>query len=472
LKEEPIQARPIPGPICEHSDGTHYGRKGNASSVTFEVVGPLLIRIKIVYPSQNPGYGGTISGTFTDIFSIYYTPDYSTTRIKLNHKQEFPTAFTEATWGDWAHLDFPAWDVTPTQTNLAYRTSAGTYTEALTPNAYGGTQHSDWTERWIEIFDNVTVEPALGLFFMSDDRYTINTTNYRVMNVGGEGSIWGIHWFPYWSVGNIISGAYNYEFWWVAKKTNGTDPIRDEYIKAENSLTTSIGSETLSPCKISTEFIFSGMTTNSPTQLNFTVVSHYNISNVDVTIQVWNYSSSAYVTSGEGHLTYTSAGVNETKILSININPQFYTSNGNAKIKITGVLSTTTQYQQEINQIKLTYEYNASSTYDYVLKVVNQVADNWTVNLKVCNTSNIDRLSNATISFHDGSTSDQIIISDGVITQPEGPQYNLTGNATIYISISNLQAINSEKSYLYVYLKILVPNTSTYNLFVIAFEIT
>jgi len=235
------------GPLCEHSDGTNYAHKGNASSVTFEIVGPLLIRIKIVYPSQNPGYGGTISGTFTDVFSIYYTPDSLTTRTKVDHKQEFPTAFTEATWRDWAHLNFPAWDVTPTQTNLAYNTSAGMYTEALAPNATGGTQHSDWTERWIEIFDNVTVEPALGLFFMSDDRYTINTTNYRVMNVGGQGSIWGIHWFPYWSVGSNVSGTYNYEFWWVAKKTNGTDPIRDEYIKALNPITTSIGSETPSP---------------------------------------------------------------------------------------------------------------------------------------------------------------------------------------------------------------------------------
>jgi len=462
------------GPICEHSDESNYGRKGNAGSVTFEVVGPLLIRIKIVYPSQNPGYGGTIFGTFTDVFSIYYTPDSLTTWIKVEHKQEFPTAFTEATWGDWAHLDFPAWDVTPTQTNMAYRTSAGTYSEALTPNATGGTQHSDWTERWIEIFDNATVEPALGLFFMSDDRYTINTANYRIMNVGGQGSIWGIHWFPYWSVGSSVSGTYNYEFWWVAKKTNGTDPIRDEYIKAVNSLTTSIGSETPSPHKISTEFIFSGMTTNSPTQLNFTVVSHYNISNVNVTIQVWNYSSSAYVTSGEDYLTYISSGSNETKILSINVNPQFYASSGYAKIKVTGVNSTTTDFQQKINQIKLTYEYNASSTYDYVLKVVNQVTAAWNISLKVYDSSNIDRLLNATISFYDGASSDQIIVSNGNITQSEGPLYNLPEGvgSTVKISMSNLQASTSGTSYLYVYLKILSPGTSTYALYIITFEIT
>jgi len=106
----------------------------------------------------------------------------------------------------------------------------------------------------------------------------------------------------------------------------------------------------------STEFTFSNMGTQTPTQLNFTVISEYDISNASVTVQIWNYSSSAYVTSGEGYLTYLSSGSNETKLLSININPQSYVSNGNAKIKITGVKSTTSQYSQKINQIKLYYK--------------------------------------------------------------------------------------------------------------------
>jgi len=109
---------------------------------------------------------------------------------------------------------------------------------------------------------------------------------------------------------------------------------------------------------VSTEFTFSNMTTKTPSQLNFTVVSQYNIAGVSVTIQVWNYSSSAYATSGEAYLNYTSSGTNETNLLSLNANPQSCTSNGNAKIKITGMLATT-QYQQEINQVKLLYGYAA-----------------------------------------------------------------------------------------------------------------
>jgi len=92
--------------------------------------------------------------------------------------------------------------------------------------------------------------------------------------------------------------------------------------------------------------------------------------------------------------------------------------------------------------------------------------------LQVYNRSYIARLSNATISFDDGNSSDQIIVSGGSITQSEGPLYNLAGNATIYISMSNLQANAGGTSYIYVHLKILTPNTSTYAKYVITFEIT
>ncbi|MEM2935590.1 MAG: DUF2341 domain-containing protein [Candidatus Bathyarchaeia archaeon] len=114
-----------------------------------------------------------------------------------------------------------------------------------------------------------------------------------------------------------------------------------------------------------------------------------------------------------------------------------------------------------------------TTTYDYVLKVKNnQVVDAWKVNLRVYNSLNISRISGAKISFHDGTTSDQIIINGGVIMQSEGPRYDLLGSVTIYISISDLQATASGSSYLYVHLKILTPNTSIYILYTITFEIT
>ena len=106
---------------------------------------------------------------------------------------------------------------------------------------------------------------------------------------------------------------------------------------------------------VSTEFQFSSMTITTPTQLNFSLVNEYDVAGVSVTVQFWNYSSSEYAVDGQGYLRYTSLGSNETQRLSIDINPQFYVSNGDAKIRITALLSTETQYQQKTDQASLVY---------------------------------------------------------------------------------------------------------------------
>jgi len=133
-------------------------------------------------------------------------------------------------------------------------------------------------------------------------------------------------------------------------------------------------------------------------------------------------------------------------------------------------------YQYEVDQSKFTYgseeAFPKPITYDYVLRVVNQVGSNWTAYLAVYNSSNIGRLSSCIISFHDGSTSNQTVISGGVITQSIGPQYGLSDSSTIYISISNLQATASGTSYLYVYLTILPSNMSPFNVLKITFQVT
>jgi len=108
----------------------------------------------------------------------------------------------------------------------------------------------------------------------------------------------------------------------------------------------------------STEFTFSGLTGNTSILLVFTGVSQYDIGSVSVTIQVWNYNSGQYVTNGEGYLSYTSSATpstDETTVLAITTNPSYYVSSGNAKIKITSAKATTTEFQQEVNQIKLDY---------------------------------------------------------------------------------------------------------------------
>ena len=99
------------------------------------------------------------------------------------------------------------------------------------------------------------------------------------------------------------------------------------------------------------------MTSNVPVELNFTIVGHNSLTGVSVTIQVWDYSASAYATSGQAFLQYVSSEVDETVLLRIDINPQFFISAGNAKVRITGKLSTTIQYWQEINQVKLDHSH-------------------------------------------------------------------------------------------------------------------
>jgi len=121
----------------------------------------------------------------------------------------------------------------------------------------------------------------------------------------------------------------------------------------------------------STEFVFSSLTNDTATRLEFTVVSEYDVGGVSISIQVWNHSSSAYVSSGQGFLRYISSGANETRMLTIDTNPRFYASNGTAKIRITSLLSTTVPYQQKTNQVKLDYISSTSldwpTTFLYVL---------------------------------------------------------------------------------------------------------
>lgn len=110
--------------------------------------------------------------------------------------------------------------------------------------------------------------------------------------------------------------------------------------------------------------------------------------------------------------------------------------------------------------------------YDYVLMATNLIDSNWTVTLETYNSSNLGRLSNCTIRFHDGSSSDQIIVNNGVITQPKGAQYNLLASSTIYISMINVASNATGTSDLYVYLKIYPINTSPLIVYKIYFCIT
>jgi len=115
----------------------------------------------------------------------------------------------------------------------------------------------------------------------------------------------------------------------------------------------------------------------------------------------------------------------------------------------------------------------SEGTYDYVLRVNNSVADSWQIRLKKYSDSNINRLQNCIIYFHNSSdgTSNQIIIENGSYINQTGPWYDLGDSETVYIAMT-VQANSAATSYVYAYLEIRTPNTTTYAQYVITFEIT
>ena len=118
-------------------------------------------------------------------------------------------------------------------------------------------------------------------------------------------------------------------------------------------------------------------------------------------------------------------------------------------------------------------EGTSEDTYDYVLRVNNTGTDSWQIRLKKYADSNISRLQNCTIYFHNSTdgTSNQIIIENGSYINQTGLWYDLGDSETIYIAMT-VNANSAATSYVYTYLEIRTPNTTTYAQYVITFEIT
>jgi hypothetical protein len=226
---------------------------------------------------------------------------------------------------------------------------------------------------------------------------------------------------------------------------------------------------------VKSEYIFSNITPNTPSQLNFTIEIQHSTDTVNVTIQIYNYANASYATAGQGYLTFlssTTPSVNETRSLLITIDPQFYVSNGNAKVKIVSFKYMVGSFEQKVNMVKLEHSYEVFD-YDYVLKVVNPLgkADK-NARIQVLSSSNIERLESLNISFYDGTGSDQITISNGTISQSEGPLLDLPNGTALYIKITNVQANAPGTSYIYINLEISIPNTTKSKVYTIILEIS
>lgn len=115
--------------------------------------------------------------------------------------------------------------------------------------------------------------------------------------------------------------------------------------------------------------------------------------------------------------------------------------------------------------------WTGAGDFNYVLYMSESKGSNWKVRLNAYDQFNISRLYNCSIYIYDGSNSTQIVISNGTYDQQTGPWYDLADSDTEYIWM-HVETSSVGISYVYAYLEILVPNTTTYTRYIITFEIT
>ena len=122
----------------------------------------------------------------------------------------------------------------------------------------------------------------------------------------------------------------------------------------------------------------------------------------------------------------------------------FYTPLTNCNVSVPNVAFSTgtngTAYTISAN--KTWSEVNFTGTlketyYEYALNITNlSYIGNYSVKLENTSITGISRLTNFTTYFHDGTTSKQVEISNGAITQSSGPWYSIATSATIYLSLA------------------------------------
>jgi hypothetical protein len=104
------------------------------------------------------------------------------------------------------------------------------------------------------------------------------------------------------------------------------------------------------------------------TQLNWTVNSAWTADSVSVTIQLYNFTSAAYQTSGFGYTTYTSSATPNTDENSSQTTntraSDFRDSAGNWKIKITGAKTGASQFDLKVDYVEF-HEVNDETLFTF-----------------------------------------------------------------------------------------------------------
>jgi hypothetical protein len=141
----------------------------------------------------------------------------------------------------------------------------------------------------------------------------------------------------------------------------------------------------------------------------------------DIRVDVWNGSSWTNL------FTDLSTGWNNVTVSS-------YLTSSTFTIRFKGS-NETGDTTPESWKIDATLLKSGANTYDYILSTTSQKAYDQNITLTLYNYSNINRLSNCTLWFHDGTQSVQIKIINGVVTQSSGPIYALPAGSSRYIAV-------------------------------------
>jgi len=174
----------------------------------------------------------------------------------------------------------------------------------------------------------------------------------------------------------------------------------------------------------------------------------------------WNTSSSTWVT------IINSLTTNSWNNVSVSA----YLTSSTFTIRFKGTTETGDS-TPDTWQIDATLLHVWTEDFNYILKMVENHGSNWKVRLKAYDNSTLTRLTNCSIYIYDGSNSTQIVILNGLYQNQTGPWYNLNASDTEYIWM-HIETSSAGTSYIYTYLEILVPNTTTYTRYIITFEIT
>jgi uncharacterized protein (UPF0179 family) len=181
------------------------------------------------------------------------------------------------------------------------------------------------------------------------------------------------------------------------------------------------------------------------TQLVWTVNSAWTTSNVLVTLQLYNYQTGQYPTSGNGYISYTSSGTpntDETQTQTITSNPTYFRdASGNWKIKVKGDPTTQFDFKADLVEYKTTTYVNTPPVLDSIgPKTVNEGS---TLSFTATATDPEVPPQTLTFSLGPGAPSGASITSGGAFswtpTEVQGP-----GVYNINITVSDGVAIDYE----------------------------